>query len=87
MSQTAQRRSVNNSGPSQLSTCDKVFQKSLVLDLHRREFHFLLPDDEEKYRTFLGVILSLFTVLLLIGYGTYKMIDLVGYNDYKVQEN
>ena len=45
----------------------------LILDLFRRPFNFLLPDDQSKYRTFLGGILSIVTFVILLSYGGYNL--------------
>lgn len=45
----------------------------------------MMPDEEPKYRTFCGSILSILTVITLTLYAGYKMKTMVGRDDYKVQ--
>ena len=45
-----------------------------------------MPDHEPRYRSLAGSFFSLFTIVLVIAYGAYKFIDLMGLNDYKLQE-
>ena len=57
----------------------------LSLDLYRQPFPFLLPDNQQGYRSGLGAILSLFTILLLVAYGTWKLIELSRFDEFSVQ--
>ena len=45
-----------------------------MIDLFRRPFNFLLPDHQSQYRTFLGSMLSIITILLILVYGGYKIV-------------
>ena len=45
----------------------------------------LLPDEQGLYRTQLGAMLSILTLLLVIIYGSFKMSTLVNMYDYSVQ--
>lgn len=66
------------------SACDTLQQKFLFLDLYRRPFMFLLPDKMPMYRSLLGSVLSILTVVAIISYATYKLIQLEGLEDYKI---
>lgn len=45
-----------------------------------------MPDENEKYRSYLGVCLSIFTLILVIGYGSFKFSDLLNQKNYRLQE-
>ena len=45
-----------------------------------------MPDHEPRYRSLVGAFFSLFTLVLVISYASYKFIDLMEFNDYKLQE-
>ncbi len=77
-------RTSGNSALDGLSSCDRVQQKSLFIDLYRRPFSFILPDHMPMYRTFLGSALSLFTIIVLVGYASYKMLRLSSMRDYQI---
>ena len=68
-----------------VSRCDGVQKKALNLDIYRTPFLFKLPDNKERYRTFLGAILSVLTIIAVLAYGGYKFLVLFDYADYKVQ--
>ena len=65
--------------------CDRFYKLFLAADLYTEPFKFLLPGEEDRYRTFLGSMLSLVTICILVGYGTFKTLDLLNYEDYQVQ--
>ena len=67
-----------------MSTCNSFGQKSLSIDLYRTPFLFLLPDKEVRYRSFLGTALSLLTIVLMIGFLTYRISVLVLLQEYKL---
>ena len=45
-----------------------------------------MPDRTEYYRNYVGVCLSILTILITLSYGTFKMNDLVEFSDYKLFE-
>lgn len=57
----------------------------LGLDIYRMPFRLLLPDENGMYRTFLGTVLSILTLVMIITFGGFKTSQLVGMLDYKVQ--
>ena len=59
--------------------CDKCQKSTLSFDIYRQPFRLLLPDDMGMYRTFLGTILSLMTLVLPIVYAGFKMSALVNF--------
>ena len=65
--------------------CDKLQQRMLSLDLYRLPFRLLLPDNQDQYRTFLGSILSIFTVVIILTYTGYKMAQLASTEEFKIQ--
>ena len=67
------------------SACDQCQRRTLSIDMYRRPFHLFLPDDQSRYRSFLGVILSIVTILLLSSYAAWKIINLIKLIDYTVR--
>ena len=65
--------------------------KMLSMDLYRRPFYFLLPDNSEKHRTCCGAVFSIFIILVILSYASYKFVDMLSFGDYKLyfseQEN
>ena len=57
----------------------------LKFDVYKQPFRLLLPDGKNEYRTFAGSVLSLFTILVVIFYGGFKLQILMGRDAYKVQ--
>ena len=66
-------------------TCPSFNQKILALDLYNKEFAFLMPDHHERYRTHFGSCLSIVTLITVIFYGGWKLLDMLSYNIYNVQ--
>ena len=56
----------------------------LWLDMYKRPFSLLLPDGKQEYRTFIGSILSLITVLIFLPYLVWKMEVIFSQEDFKV---
>ena len=56
----------------------------LNLDIHKRPFTMLIPGGEEHYKTFLGSIVSVITILIMLFYGTFNFLKLVNREDYNV---
>ena len=42
----------------------------------------MMPDHRDRYRTILGSFLSIVTFILVLGYGSYKITDLLDYKDF-----
>ena len=53
--------------------------------MYRQNFHFILPDQTNQYRTIQGAILSLITITIIISFSAYKILSLVSHDEYKVQ--
>ena len=45
----------------------------------------ILPDGKDTYKSFLGSMFSLITIILLSMYGIFKLLSLMNYSDYNVQ--
>ena len=45
----------------------------------------ILPDGKDTYKSFLGSMFSLITIILLSIYGIFKLLSLMNYSDYNVQ--
>ena len=46
----------------------------------------MLPDGRDTYRTFVGFVLSIFTFTTMMAYGSYKVTQLLDYENYVVQQ-
>lgn len=57
----------------------------LSLDLYKVPFMFMMPDGKPMYRTLLGSVLSIITVVVLLSYAVYKSIVMGNLNDYKIK--
>ena len=44
----------------------------------------MMPDHRDRYRTILGAVLSIMTFTLIVSYGSYKVTDLIEYQDFKL---
>ena len=53
--------------------------------MYRQNFHFILPDRTNQYRTIHGALLSLITITIIISFSAYKILSLVAHDEYKVQ--
>ena len=67
------------------SSCDRCQKGALVFDLYRRPFRLFLPDEQAMYRTLCGAGLSIFTMILMISYASWKLLTMFSRLDYKVQ--
>ena len=68
-----------------MSGCEKIKDKSLNLDIYKRPFNFLMPDHRETYNTWLGLVLSLFSIICVFSYAIYQMISLIQLDQYRLQ--
>ena len=80
-------RSINFGDPAEHQAHEKKCQKRMLgLDFYRQPFHLILPDQSDRYRSFIGSIMSLITSVLLLLYAGYKLNIMVRYRDYKIQQ-
>ena len=56
----------------------------LNFDIYREPFHLMMPDGKSKYRTLLGSILSIFTLISIFLFSVYKLIDFISFEDYQI---
>ena len=54
-------------------------RRLLAVDFYRSPFKLMLPDETDRYRTFLGATMSILTVFLLIIYSVYKLNTMIGF--------
>ena len=66
--------------------CDRYYKRALTLDIYRTPFKFLFFDGNENYRTFLGTILSLLTVITILSYGLVKVIQVFSAEEFEVMQ-
>ena len=57
----------------------------LYADLYKQPFKFLFPDEKDTYRTFMGAIMTIFTVILVMVFAYFKLERLLEYQIYKIQ--
>ena len=55
------------------SSCGKFKEKALVIDSFGTHFTFMLPNGQKKYRSLIGSILTVLTVVGVAMYGIYKL--------------
>ena len=65
-------------------SCGNLKQKVLAIDLFDQPFYFMMPDHRDRYRTILGAVLTIITFILILGYGLFKITDLLEYKDFKL---
>ena len=58
---------------------------TLRFDLYKQPFRMLLPDQKDEYRTFIGAVLTISSIITVLVFATFKIDTLVNYIDYKVQ--
>ena len=56
-----------------------------MLDVYRQNFGLLLPDGYHQYRSFIGAILSVMTLVTITLYATFQVEQLINLENYKVQ--
>ena len=54
------------------SSCSRVKDKALIVDMYGNSFSFMLPGGQKKYKSLVGSILTVLTVLGVILYTVYK---------------
>jgi len=69
----------------EMGAVDGCQRRFLNLDLFRQPFRFLLPDQQDRYRTFLGALLSLITLMGLVAFSVVRLTALTTNSDYKIQ--
>ena len=63
-----------------VGTVDEKPYSGRILNLYNKEFAFLMPDHHERYRTHFGSCLSIVTLITVIFYGGWKLLDMLSYN-------
>ena len=69
-----------------MTSCDRYQSKFLQYDLYRRPFNFLLPDHQSQYRSLLGSVLSLLTLILLLIYMNYMFLIFFSSSEFIVNQ-
>ena len=54
------------------SGCGKLGEKALMIDAYGRPFEFILPNGARRYKTLVGSILTVITVIVAFLYTVYK---------------
>ena len=55
--------------------------------MYRRPFQLYLPDNEASYRTFFGAVLSLWSLVILITYVSWKLLSMTNNKNFRAIEN
>ena len=53
--------------------------------MYPQPLRLILPDGSDTYKSFLGSMLSLLTIITLAFYSIFKLSVLISYSDYKIQ--
>ena len=64
------------------SACSKFERGVLMLDSYKRPFSLLMPENTDRYRTFVGAFFTIVTLLVVLSYASYKFNDLLNQSDY-----
>ena len=59
-------------GVVKVAPCQKFLQKVLVLDLYGRPFMFMLPNHQQKYKSIIGSLCTIFILSIVLVYAVYK---------------
>ena len=54
------------------SSCEKIGQKAIIIDSFAKPFRFMLPGGTKEYKSLVGAVLTLVTVIIVMFYGVYK---------------
>ena len=68
------------------SSCSKVGEKALIIDQFAKPFEFMLPNGSKKYRSLLGSVLTLVTVIIVALYSIYKWQVLIDRDEYTLSQ-
>ena len=63
-----------------------VKRQVLNLDIHKRHFELLIPGGEQNYKTFLGSLISFFTIILMFQNTIVNSLKLINITDFKLLE-
>lgn len=67
-------RTINFGDPAEYQAHERKCQKRMLgLDFYRQPFRFIMPDQSDRYRSFIGSIMTLITFALLLLYSGYKL--------------
>ena len=69
---------------NQFNKCDLCQKSTLKLDFYRQPVELRLPDETGKYRTFLGAMLSIATLVTVVLFSSYKLITLINFQDFDI---
>ena len=84
MTGTFIRRS-NSYRVQEISRCDRCQKSSLVFDMYRKPFRLLLPDEKPQYRTLVGAVLTIFTLIITLSYTSWKLLVMFEQTEFKIQ--
>ena len=55
------------------SGCSKIVEKAIIIDKFGQPFRFVLPNGAKEYKSLIGSIMTLITVITVCLYGIYKL--------------
>lgn len=65
---------------------NSFFETFLKVDLFRQPFHFMLPDENRFYRSFLGATLTLVSLISLLAFLTYRVVSMTQLIQYTIYD-
>ena len=75
----------NNSYFAQrLTGCEKFQRTLLKFDFYKQEFHWILPDNNDMYRSLVGSTMSILTQLIILTFAMYKLAEMSDNAEYQV---
>ena len=54
-------------------SCDRLSEKFINIDLFGRPFTLMLPNEHRYYKTLVGAVMTLVTVIVVVSYAVYKL--------------
>ena len=69
----------------ELSKYERCQKSTLVLDIYRKPFRLTLPDDQSRYRSLLGAVLTIITLIMTLSYASWKLLTMFEQSEYKIQ--
>ena len=74
-----------NSRAYRMTRCDYFKKNMLFFDIYKQPFSLLLPDGKNNYRTFSGALMTIFTFIFVMIYGSHQIRAMIKLEHYKLQ--
>ena len=69
------------------SSCSSLLQKAMVIDMYGRPFYFMLPNKQQKYKSIVGSLCTVFILSIVLIYAIYKLELLIAKEEARIQSN